>query len=248
MATALVGAGCRIPPAKFGIPPGISTSFSPDALRTNRRYQARFCSVLAEREFAAEKWTTCRNYVDMPAALPPEALDVISTDFTLLLVGGFGAQCFAPTVVAFKDAAEHLRTIHKVGYHVIKVAAFGSSEDNAEMIKDAVAKLPEQRFIAVTHSKGAADFMVALTKFGSSDLKRVEALVTVAGAVGGSWLADDFVGLNERVLKGIVLPSCLSRQGRAGPQNGLDSMRRDKRQEFLASVPHDWRGYSISAV
>ena len=239
--------GCRVvPPVTYPMPPGTSASFPPDNLKTNKRYLQAFCSVLAERAFEPDHWGECKNYVDIPSSLQPRPLtDETLKDWALLLVGGFGAQCFSPNVVAFKDAGEHLKTAHGLDYHMIDVAAFDSSEDNAKLIVAAVQKLTEKRFIAVTHSKGAADFMVALTAY-PKELARVSALVTVAGAVGGSWLVDDFMGLNSHILRKLALPKCLPK-ARTG-DNGLDSMRRDKRQQFLASVAHNWTAYSISAV
>ena len=240
-------AGCRVvPPVMYPMPSGLSASFAPAELKTNLRYRQAFCSVLAERAFDADRWAECKNYVDMPASLQPQPLsDDSLKDWSLLLVGGFGAQCFSPTVVAFKDAGEHLKSQHGLPYHVIDVEAFGSSEENARLIVAAVKKLGDKRFVAVTHSKGAADFMVALTTY-PGELARVSGLVTIAGAVGGSWLVDDFIGLNTDVLRKLSLPNCLPNTRSA--ENGLDSMRREKRQEFLASVPHDWRAYSVSAV
>jgi hypothetical protein len=238
---------CRpLPPVTYPIPPGLSASFARDALKTNKRYHQTFCSVLAESIFERDNWLECKHYVDMPSSLLPQPLtDDKLKGWTLLLVGGFGAQCFSPTVVAFKDAGEHLKQYHEVDYHVIDVNAFGSSEENAKVIVKAVKELSEQRFIAVTHSKGAADFMVALTKY-PNDLSRVRGLITIAGAVGGSWLVDDLVGLNNLVLSKLLLKKCEAPKRLV--DNGLDSMRRDRRQEFLSSVAHNWPAYSISAV
>jgi len=240
-------AACRPgTPVTYPIPPGLSASFPPDALKTNKRYQQAFCSVLAEDVFQGDRWQECKHYVDMPSSLQPKKLeDDNLKNWTLLLVGGLGAQCFAPTVVAFEDAAKHLDEHHRVPYHHIEVDGFGSSEDNARKIVTAVSGLRETRFIAVTHSKGAADFMVALTKY-PDDLKRVKALVTIAGAVGGSWLVDDLMGLNQGVVSEVLGRKCEASKALA--DNGLTSMRRDVRQTFLASVAHDWRAYSVSAV
>src|SRR5436190_15044758 len=239
--------GCRlVPQATYPMPYGLSTSFAPDELKANKRFRQAFCSVLAERAFDADHWAECKTYVDMPASLQPQPLsDESLKDWALLLVGGFGAQCFSPSVIAFKDAGDHLQREHGLSYHVIDVEAFGSSEENAKLIVAAVKKLGGKQFVAITHSKGAADFMVALTTY-PSELTRVSALVTIAGAVGGSWLVDDFVGLNTQVLSELSLPNCLPSARVA--ENGLDSMRRDRRQAFLASVPHNWPAYSISAV
>jgi len=242
----LLGACRPLPPVTYPIPPGLSASFEPDALKTNKRYQQAFCSVLAERIFDGDHWQACNHYVAMSSSLQPQPLTNDNLkDWTLLLVGGFGAQCFSPTVVAFKDAAEHLQQYHGVGYHVIPVNGFGPSEENAELILKKVGELKEKRFIAVTHSKGAADFMVALTKYPDK-LSRVKGLITIAGAVGGSWLVDDFIGLNESVLKKLSFKKCEAPKRII--DNGLDSMRRETRQKFLASVAHNWRAYSVSAV
>jgi pimeloyl-ACP methyl ester carboxylesterase len=133
--------------------------------------------------------------------------------------------------------------VHSV---LVNVTAFESSERNAAMIRDAVKQSSAKRFIAVVHSKGAADLLVALATY-PDDMRRVEALVTVAGAVGGSWLADDLQSVNDKLLKKMSLQTCLPRPARSGP-NGIDSMRRENRQKFLAATNRLGRAYSISAV
>jgi pimeloyl-ACP methyl ester carboxylesterase len=207
-------------------------------------YAKMFCSVLSEPSIAAERWNPCDTYVDMPSATPPATLDGLSTKWTLLLIGGFGAQCFVPKdIIAFRDAAEHLKDKHQVDWHLLQVDGFGSSEDNATQIKDQVGQLKEPRFIVIAHSKGAADTLVALTTY-PKELTRIDAVITVAGAIGGSWIVDDFAGLNERVLRRLELPC----QAPLRAQNGIDSMKRENRQKYLARVEHHWPAYSISAV
>jgi pimeloyl-ACP methyl ester carboxylesterase len=97
----------------------------------------------------------------------------------------------------------------------------------AARIRDFVIGQPSTRkFIVVAHSKGAADTMVALALYGRQ-LSQIKAVITVAGAVGGSWLVDRLQKLNDQLLRGLDLPSCL-KPARSGP-NGIDSMRRDVR-------------------
>jgi hypothetical protein len=235
-------------PVTYPIPSGISASFPPSQMKASVEYAKTFCSVLAEPAFAADRWESCDRYVKMPAATPAGTLTAADPSWTLLLIGGFGAQCFVPKVIAFKDAAEHLRDKHSVGFHHLEVDGFGSSERNAEIIRDRVARLTESRFIVVAHSKGAADIMVALTKY-PSELQRIKAFITVAGAVGGSYLVDDFAELNEKVLRKLDLPCTAPPVGaRSAVANGIDSMRRENRQNFLAATEPHWRGYSIAAV
>ena len=85
--------------------------------------------------------------------------------------------------------------------------------------------------------------MVALEKY-PGDLEKVKALITVAGAIGGSFLVDDFAALNEKVLRKLSLPCPAPRAA----DNGIHSMRRQNRQEYLARIEPMWRAYSISAV
>ena len=195
-AACLLAAACsrNAPPVTYPVPPGVSASYRGTQLRASEDYAKMFCSVLAERSFAAGNWASCDKYVLMPHQQPASVpLDEIPTRWTLLLLGGFGAECLKDTVTAFSDAAEHLDQIHRVRSVRVPVSAFGSSEDNAtEILK--FMREPAQagkEFIVVAHSKGAADMMVALENY-PQELASIKALVTIAGAIGGSWLVDDF--------------------------------------------------------
>jgi pimeloyl-ACP methyl ester carboxylesterase len=232
-------------PMGYPIEPGLSASFTPSERTASETYAEVFCSVL-EAEFGA-KWESCDKYVRMAAPYPPRPLDAIPAGWTLLRVGGFGAQCVADTAEAFADAGAHLETHGLAQYHV-PVGAFDTSERNAERIRDFVVKLGSgHRFIVVAHSKGAADMMVALTSY-PNELKGVRALITVAGAIGGSHLVDRLEKLNQNLISKLDLPTCLPPERTLGP-NAIDSMRRTNRQKFLADherlqVP----AFSISAV
>ena len=245
--TAVVGAaGCTwARPATYPIEPGLSASFTPSERMTSEAYAEMFCSVL-EAEFSAN-WDSCDKYVRMSAPSSPRPLDAIPKGWTLLRIGGFGAQCVAKTAETFADAGAHLEMHGLMQYHV-PVGAFDTSERNAEMIRDFVVKLGSgHRFIVVAHSKGAADTMVALTTY-PNELKDVAALITVAGAIGGSHLVDRLDKLNQDLVSKLGLPNCLSPGKTPGP-NAIDSMQRKNRQQFLAEherlkVP----AFSISAV
>jgi len=204
-----------------------------------------FCSVLAA-EFAS-KWNSCDKYVKMASPYSPEPLDEIPSGWTLLRIGGFGAECVAETAEAFGDAGIHLADKHGMKQYHVLVGGFDTSEKNAEQIRDAVLKLGSgHRFIVIAHSKGAADMMVALTNF-PNELKDVRALITVAGAVGGSYLVDRLPKLNQDLLQKLDV-KCLKELQSPGP-NAIDSMRRQNRQKFLAE--HEYLkvpSFSISAV
>jgi hypothetical protein len=100
-----------------------------------------------------------------------------------------------------------------------------------------------RKYIIVAHSKGAADVQVALAQEpGARDA--VAAFVAVAGAVGGSRLADLIPAQLDRYLNGYKAISC---QGNIAP--ALNSLRRSVRQAFLAEHPNPVvPSYSLPAV
>src|SRR5262245_18095467 len=148
-------------PATYPIEPGLSASFTPKDRETSVAYAETFCSVL-EAEFSTA-WESCDKYVKMTSPYAPQPLKEIPGGWTLLRIGGFGAQCLADTAETFADAGKHLEKHGLTQYH-LPVGAFDTSERNAERIRDFVRKLGSgHRYIIVAHSKGAADTMVALT-------------------------------------------------------------------------------------
>jgi hypothetical protein len=242
----LASTGCLLShPIRYPIDPGLSASFTPSARVASEAFAGLFCSVL-EAEFGAA-WESCETYLRMEAPHTPQPLDPIPPGLTLLRIGGFGAQCVAQTAETFADAGRHLESHGVKDYHV-PVGAFATSEENAEQIRDFVRKLGSgHRIIVVAHSKGAADMMVALTKY-PVELKDVAALITIAGAVGGSHLVDRLDQLNRDLISKLDLPTCLPPARAAGP-NAIDSMRRTNRQQFLAEHEHlTVAAFSISAV
>ena len=232
-------------PVTYGLPPGQSASYSPSQREPAVAYAKVFCSVLSA-EFS--QWGACNTYLLMDAPHAAEPLGDLPTNWTILRIGGFGAQCLADTATAFEDAGKHLLDTHRIESLHLPVGAFDSSEKNAERIRDFVLQYPSKKFIVVAHSKGAADTLVALALYGRQ-LSQIEAVITIAGAVGGSWLVDRLEALNDRLLRDLDLPSCLE-QKRVATPNAIDSMRRDVRQKFLAEYEPAPRplAFSISAV
>jgi hypothetical protein len=97
----------------------------------------------------------------------------------------------------------------------------------------------------VTHSKGTVDSLLALATY--PDLAdKVVALVSVAGAVNGSPLADIVPDWVAQMAEAIALPECPGGHG----VEAADSLRRSERLMWLAT--HAWpasvRTYSLVAV
>ncbi len=167
-------------------------------------------------------------------AQPPPAED-IPAGWQVLIVGGIFSHCFEEQrVYAFEQGRQHLETAHQMRAHLLMVGSVDAPERNAEKIAAYLKEHPG-KYIAVGHSKGAVDLMVALHNH-QVVRDNVAALVSVAGAISGSRLIDfgkdtTIVGFRKAV-RDSGLGNCRIEDG-----GGIDSMRRDMRNAFLRT----WR-------
>ena len=129
----------------------------------------------------------------LPGEPPPSgrgvALGPSTAGLTVVMVPGLLAECLRSKSTVFADTRANLEA---QGYRTDYIQTRGrqASEINAAIIRDAIEALPRtSRIVLVTHSKGTVDSLTALAEW--PDLAdRVVALVSVAGAVNGSPLAD----------------------------------------------------------
>jgi hypothetical protein len=154
--------------------------------------------------------------------------------YRVLIVPGFLSACSdTPLVPAslWRQAREHLKAAHQVDVTLLQVPN-DSCENNGARIVQFLRQHAHDgaRYIVIGHSKGAADLELALQDPAAA--ARVAALVSVAGAVRGSPLADLSAG---PALVG-KLPVSLGCVGQLGP--ALKSLRQDERRAFVAAHPH----------
>jgi pimeloyl-ACP methyl ester carboxylesterase len=101
------------------------------------------------------------------------------------------------------SVAEHLR---RYGYDqvLLKVDALSSTANNARQIRDALLTMPVEsgpaRLVLIGYSKGAPDILDALVRYPEIR-NRVAAVVSAAGAVGGSPLANDAEEYHAEMLR-----------------------------------------------
>ena len=149
---------------------------------------------------------------------------------------------FAPT---FKEGQEHLRKTYGLTVDALPAPNRTSAEngkDIAQFIKSSYGK-DGRKFILIAYSKGAPDALEGLAADPQA-AQAVAALITVAGAIGGSPIADIMPAQVEHWL------SSLGEHGCQGDLAGaLKSLRRKVRREFLERHPHPgFPVYSIVAV
>ncbi len=143
----------------------------------------------------------------------------------------------------FEDAASSLR---QRGYRIdfIPVGGRSGADHNAAQIAAAVERLPEtpdERIVLIGHSKGAVDILHFLVNH-PQDAGRISAVVSVAGAVNGSPLADGFAGIYRSVFSRMPFMDCPPLD-----RDVLNSLTRSTCMTWLAShrLPQHVKYFSL---
>jgi hypothetical protein len=161
-------------------------------------------------------------------------------------VSGIGYACFENWLLAPGRVITHVR---QFGYDAVqvKVDALSSSEHNARQIRDAIMamQLPAGAsgppIVLLGYSKGANDVLEAVVDYPEIR-SRVAAVVSVAGAVAGSPLANDAEQNQANLLR--YFPGSTCDPGDGGAVAGL---RPATRQAWLARnpLPRELHYYSL---
>lgn len=176
----------------------------------------------------------------------PVALGSARLPMRVLIVPGLYGDCVAELVTPFAGGLEHLAAF---GYRtgILPVSGRSSSEHNARQILDHLCALPldpAERLVLIGYSKGICDILEAVVAHRRVRW-RVAAVVSLAGAVGGSVLADELPDDLEAILRELHLPSC-----DPGDGGGIASLSRAVRQRWLKThrLPHGIPYFSLVAL
>lgn len=215
------------------------------------RFREIFCAVLEARANEVPDYRRCEEALTKVGPEPPVpnkavSLGPSSRRLVVGVVPGIGHDCIAQWLGSSGTVRAH---IQQYGYDLmmIKVEALSSSQTNARYIRDAIMAMPQEpgeaRLVLVGYSKGAPDILEALVAY--PELRsRVAAFVSVAGAVGGSPLANDAKQYQADLLRHFPKAECDSGDG-----GGVESLRPATRKGWLAAnpLPPEVRYYSLVA-
>ncbi|HEX5764710.1 MAG TPA: LssY C-terminal domain-containing protein [Woeseiaceae bacterium] len=177
-------------------------------------------------------------------AREPVLLEPLRSDLHYLLVPGLGWDCIAGLVEQpGYSAVEHARALG-LTLEMIEVDGLAGTEHNAAIIRDHVlaqGRAAERNLVLIGYSKGAPDILEGLVRY--PEIRQyVRAVVSVAGAVGGSPLADDASDWVLDLLQLVPGSDCKETDGTA-----IDSLRPVTRKLWFDQheLPDDIRYYSI---
>jgi len=244
-------AGCRsgVPITWHSAPPAVP----PGVLDARARFREIFCEVRAVRGAAAPvpDDRPCDDaLVRLPDEPPATGARVVTASSAarrrIVVVPGLFSECIAPWITPFDDSLPRLEAL---GYRteLVRVSGTATSTANARRVRDAVLSLPDlgadERVVLVGYSKGAVDVVEALATFPEL-APRVAALVSVAGPITGSPIADDFAPWQRAVIETVASPFC------GGGRGAIGSLRREERRAFLARarLPASVRYFSLIAM
>jgi pimeloyl-ACP methyl ester carboxylesterase len=215
-------------------------------------FRAMFCAVLREHAAHDPATPSCDRVLvaieDEPdAVVVPAPRDATPRGRTVLYVLGLGSDCFEQARLVENELGPHLARLG----HTLRVLTLGglsSSGSNARGLADAVlaatsdAPRPvDDRVVVIGHSKGAIDALEMLVTF--PDLRpRVLGVVSLAGAIGGSPLAN--LASDSVLALAAYTPGADCTPGDRGAR---ESLRPATRQAWLARhrLPADVQTYSV---
>jgi hypothetical protein len=204
----------------------------PDTEDVNQKFADLFCSVLKQQNPDTGDWGSCGEYLAHPGK-EDAALAALPTKYRVLIVPGILSSC-ASKAPAFDQGQKYLREKYGMTVDLLGVPN-NSCEDNARMIAGYVReqqKTDPRKFIVLGYSKGAPDLQVALAE-EDGVAQAVVAFITVAGASGGSPIADTLPAeVNGWIARYQNMGKC-----EGDLATGFKSLKSEVHQAFLSSYP-----------
>jgi len=243
--------GCTPTLLKFDIDTPAQTlayAGSPQIDDQRPRFREIFCGLINQSSEAQQRRIQCEDYLwrlndEKQGDKLSQPLPMHDAGLKIILVTGAFAECFPKMGKPYDDAAARLE---KLGYRIdtIVVGGRSSSSYNAAMIAKTVngwEPRANERLILLGYSKGATDILHFLVDYPEI-AKKVTAVLSVAGVINGTPLADKFAETYENWFKKTPIKEC-----EPGDGGVLESLKRSVQFSWMAvnPLPQNVRYFSI---
>jgi hypothetical protein len=222
----------------------------PAALDGRARYRQIYCTLVDPRNATTPAASGCDDLIwrlrdEAAPAQNPAGLPALAVGLRVFVVGGAFSDCRKPGTVPFEEAITQLAA-QGLRITPVRVSGRSGAAHNASQIADALRSAglgPDDRVVLVGYSKGTVDILEFLAAF-PQDARPVAAVVSVAGAVQGSPLADDGDWWYRTFLAQAFPGTCDPGDGQV-----LHSLRPATRQAWLESneLPERIAYFSLAA-
>ena len=211
-----------------------------------------FCAIRNDHGHTLHHDRPCDNaLVRLPdeGEAPPVAAPVLArggprADLRYLIVPGIFGECLGDMTSPFRYAIRHLEEAHGyVGrFGIVPVGGRKSSAENARIIKEHLEGLepplePGERLVLVGYSKGTTDVLEFLVE-NADEVEDVAALVSIAGIVAGTPLADGVTSPLKALAEKLPMTSCEPGSGAIDSLNRANAMERLTRGNGLPAGVH----------
>jgi pimeloyl-ACP methyl ester carboxylesterase len=250
LASCLFGCACAsMPPSPYSVD-ATALAAHPDVTDSRGRFREIFCAILDERAESVPDARPCDEALtrygrELDGTGAPVALDESTRHLMAVIVEGVGWNCFSNWLKATGSSAEHVRQFGYEEVVVIEVESLSSCEANARQIRDAIMAMEhdgdEPHIVLIGYSKGAPDILEAVVAYPEIR-RRIAAVVSAAGAIGGSPLADEVTQSTLKLFRHWPGAQCSEGDGGA-----VESLRPAVRKAWLADnpLPQDVPYYSL---
>ena len=253
IATTLLLAACAskpLVPYTQDTPPLILAPASMAGIEDGRgRFREITCAILESHGKELPHYRECEQAItrlgnEPPGTGEPVYLGQSKKNLVVAFVPGIGWECFESWLKYENEFDSHVEEFGFQAY-IFSVDGMSGTTVNARMIRDAIMKnadeLQHQQLVLIGYSKGAPDLLEAVVTYPEIH-RYIAAVVSVAGAVGGSPLANAAEEKDLGLLKHIPGSECTQGDGHA-----VESLRPAVRRQWLADnpLPDSIRYYSL---
>jgi len=214
------------------------------------QFRQLFCAVNEDHGKDLPDYRECDDALHRLADESTKSIEAVNLVFQnklqVYVIPGIFGECLIDQVSPFSYAIEHMKA-HDVQIDVVPgIRGRASSPHNARIIHDffdAVEKTEDRKLLVIAYSKGTTDMLWYLgNEENANSYGKIDALISVAGVVNGTPLADDTNALIKKLAEIFPLSDCPTQDG-----SGIDDLMREHQLLRLSGqrTPDHIKYYSL---